>query len=393
MNKRFIVSALIGIIIGFGSMYFNNDVIIRSIYTIANMMLTTLLLLAPIVILISLSLGVCGIKDDWLFYLKFLLIIVISLSLFGIGFYFIIKFIYPNILDVNMNFEMAQVKTYPLIEPFNSIYKSIKSINSLLSKNLVYITIISLIIGLSFGFNKKLKPIKNTFIKIETLIFKFIKNVMFPIMPIWTISVFANMTYGSSLSGFIYNDAVMSIIILITQLLFLLIMYKIASIISKIPLNLIIKSAKQLYLDTISMMGLGGNLILPYGVTAQTKLGVKEAYAKTITASSFNLPGSLIANIGFSFGIITIFNLNISDGQFVYYIIMLVIATIVAPTMPLSVYAVTSSLLTPLLGFNQEQLSIMSTLYYNQGTTNACANNCGDIYLGLMLNKKDKKEG
>ena len=70
----------------------------------------------------------------------------------------------------------------------------------------------------------------------------------------------------------------------------------------------------------------------------------------------------------------------------------MVLATIIAPVLPLGVFTVTQQLLHPILGFNPDQIKLMSTLYYNQGTTNACINNCGDIYLGLLLNPKKENK-
>ena len=60
----------------------------------------------------------------------------------------------------------------------------------------------------------------------------------------------------------------------------------------------------------------------------------------------------------------------------------------VAPAVPGGVFAVTSGLLTPILGFTPDQISIMGSFYYTQGTSNSATNNSADLYLGPILSKK-----
>ena len=70
MLKRFIVPAIIGIVIGIGSVYVQNDTIVRVIYTFSDFLLNILLLLGPIVIMTTLTIGISGIKNNWQFYIK-----------------------------------------------------------------------------------------------------------------------------------------------------------------------------------------------------------------------------------------------------------------------------------------------------------------------------------
>lgn len=391
MIKQFVIPAIIGIILGIGSSWIDNDTIIRIIYTFSDILLNILLLLGPIVIITSLTLGISGIKDNWSFYVKFLVLIFGSLFIFGLVFYVVIKLLYPHLLIDQMGNLAQMTEPYKLIEPFNTIYGYVLTIKKYINKILPIITFGSIILGIILAFIKHGQPVLNFLSKVESKCFWFIKKVMLPLMPIWTVSMFSSITYQSALSGLIVNDLWMSVIILVSQLIFLLIMYFLASKYSGVLLKKIFIAARNLFVDTLGMMGLGGNLILPYGVKAQTSVGVDQNYAKTITASSFNLPGSFIANIGFAYGLIVIFKLPVSDIQFITYIALLAVTTIIAPALPLGVFTVTQQLLQPILGFSPAMTKIMSTLYFNQGTTNACINNCGDIYLGLLLSPKHQQ--
>lgn len=392
MKYRFLFTALIGIVLGFIANFINNPIILQILALISDLMLNTLLILGPVLIFLSLTNGINTIGKDWRFYLKFLAIIFISLSVGGIIFYILIKPIFPHILINNMGNMATQPKAL-LFYPIDIVYNFLKQAKTIASNSLPYVLFISIGCGFLLLMSKHeiSNKISDFLINIEKKIFYFIQKIMMPMMPIWTISLFASITYQSAVGGLIINDAVLSIVIFVAQLIFLFIMYLLASKYTGVAIKKIINSAKNLFITTISMMGVGGNLILPYGIKAQTDVGVDEEYAKVITSSSFNLPGSLIANIGFAYGLIVIFKLNVTDAQFIIYILLLVVATILAPTLPMGVFSITQQLLHPILGFDQNVIKVMSTLYFNQGTTNAAVNNCGDVYLGLLTKNKNKK--
>lgn len=389
MLKRFVFPAFLGIILGIFSNYINSDILISFISTISSIILNTLLILSPFIIFISIINAINAIKDNYFFYFKLFLLIIIPLFIFGLLFFYFIKIIYPFVLSNNLEIQEFYLSKFSFFSFFENIINIINQIkNFCTNKLLPFSLILSTIIGFISIYNKKIDTFVNHKLNhFEKILYNFILKVIIPIMPIWIISIFAKSSYSYTQTSLIYNDFVMSIIIFLAQFLFLGTMYYFCAKINKINFFKIIKQAKNLYIDTLSMMGLGSNLIIPFSVNAQSALGVDKNYAKLIAASAFNLPGSFIANIGFSYGIITIFNINVSDFQFVLYIFLLIIATIIAPTLPLGVFSITQQLLTPILGFTTQNIELMGTLYYNQGTTNACCNNCGDIYLGLLTKK------
>ncbi|MGL5020566.1 MAG: cation:dicarboxylate symporter family transporter, partial [Mycoplasmatales bacterium] len=117
---------------------------------------------------------------------------------------------------------------------------------------------------------------------------------------------------------------------------------------------------------------------------------VDEAVAKIVSVSSLNMPGSVISNIIFAYGVITMYGLNISTMQMMVYGVVLIFATMIAPSIPGGVFSVTSSLLTPILGFNADHIGLMGALYYKQGTSNSATNNAADIYLGPLMDSNTK---
>ena len=75
------------------------------------------------------------------------------------------------------------------------------------------------------------------------------------------------------------------------------------------------------------------------------------------------------------------------------YIIVLTFVLAVSPAISGGVFAITSSLLAPMLGFDNNMIAIMSSMYFKQGTSNAAVNNCSDFYLtGLTATKGEYKK-
>ena len=130
MVKRFIIPALIGIILGLGSNYFNNEIVISFLSSISTLILNTLLILSPFIIFISVVNAINGIKDNYCFYFKLFFLIIIPLFIFGVFFFYLIKLIYPYILSNNLDlkdFNLSNFSFFYFIEVFSQIIKKIKS--------------------------------------------------------------------------------------------------------------------------------------------------------------------------------------------------------------------------------------------------------------------------
>lgn len=389
MNKKFFFSILIGFLLGFISIAFQSDYFLQILSLFANLLINIFLIIGPIITFFSLTSGIISINKDFKFFIKFFIIIISTLLIGGIIFYIICKILLPNLLTSQTEMPINSIKPLPLTGFFSNIYDAIVNIKKSITKCLPLFLLISIVLGIVTVFTNNI-TIKKFIDLGNSSLFVILKKFLLPIMPIWTISLFANLTYESALTGLIINDFVLSIVIFSFQILFLLCLYYLCSRISKLDFKKIFLAGKNIFIKSIEMMGLGGNLIIPYSVSEQEKLGIKTGYAQLIAASNFNLPGSFFSNIGFAYGIIVIYGLNISNLNFIIYILLLIITTIIAPAIPLGVFSITQQLLTPILGFNIEQVQLMSTFYYNQGTTNSAVNNSGDVYLGILTSKKSK---
>jgi len=373
MLKRFFLPMIIGYFIGAISGVFKFDLIVRILFTFSSNFLQLVLFIAPFLVLVFAISGTNELKGAMKsFVIRFFSLIFMSLVLLGGLTLIMSNFILPSLLV-----SLEQSKPV-FLDPYFTI--DIPPLFSVVSG-----IISGLIFGLFIDKDSKTMEIVH---ELEGWISKFSVGFLLPAMPIWIMGTFAKAGFVNQGVELIYNDFIMSWLIIGLQFVWLGIMYFAASRYSGFSFKLIVREASKIYLKVISIMGLGSGIIVPFIVEAQENVGVDAGTAKIISASSFNMPGSVISNIVFSYGIIFMFDMDVSITSYLAYIVLLVLATIIAPAVPGGVFAVTSGLLTPILGFNPDQISLMGSFYYTQGTSNAATNNAADLYLGPILRKK-----
>ena len=373
MLKRFLVPMLIGYVIGIISGVFEFEFVVRLLFTISSNFLQLILFVAPFLVLVFAISGTNDLRGNLKsFIFRFFGIIFSSLLLVG-G----LTLVTSNLILPSILMEMEQSKPI-FLDPYFVL--DIQPMFSVIS---------GMLAGILFGsFLEKDSKTMDIVRELEKWIAKFSTSFLLPLMPIWIMGTFAKAGFVNQGVEILYNDFVMSWLIIGLQFLWLGFMYFIASKYSGVSFKMIVREATKIYIKVVSIMGMGTGIIIPFVVKAQEDIGVDSGTAKIVSASSLNMPGSVISNIVFSYGIIIMFNIDISLSTYLIYVVMLVLATMIAPAVTGGVFAVNSGLLTPILGFTPDQISIMGSFYYTQGTSNSATNNSADLYLGPILSKK-----
>lgn len=370
MLRNFIMPMIIGFAIGIISSIFELELVVKLLYTVSQNFLQLLLFIAPLMILIFVISGVVMLRGDAkTFFVKFIITIFITLLILSILVLFIAYLLLPHVLVPINNYQDVYLDPYFIIN-LNPIVNSFEAI------------ILGIFIGAFVGPKSTTIKVVN---ELEKAIDFFAHKILLPLMPIWIIGTFAKTSYVNQASSIFVDDLILSAIILIIQVLFLIIMYFISTKKEQKSFKKAFKAGLKLYLKVVSIAGIGTTVIVPFAIDAQKEIGVNQAQAKIISSSSLNMPGSVISNIIFAYGIIIIFTINVSALSLIGYLILLVLATMIAPAIPGGVFSGTSTLLSPMLGFNTDQINLMGSLYYKQGTSNSAVNNAADIYLGALL--------
>lgn len=349
--------------------------VVKVLYTFSSNFIGFLKWFAPFMSLVLIATGVMHIKGQVINFLtRFTVTLLVSISLIGIITIILSYLIVPLYV---MPFELGD-SMWP------DVYFTINFPQYL---GIFQALVIGIILGIIAQYINRLEIILN---KLELFIGYVVKYIIIPLSPFWIMGSFAGSTYSSQGLEIVWFDLWLSLIILVIQFGWLGFMYGVASKYSGIAFSKIVKAAIRIYVIVLSMAGMTNTAIYPFLVEEQEELGLNVDKAKFVTVSSFNMPGSLIAHIVFAYGLALLFKLDISFLQMLEFSIVLSFVLVVSPAISGGVFAITSSLLAPMLGFTDPMIGLMSSMYFKQGTSNAAVNNCADFYITtLSMNRSE----
>ncbi len=380
---RFLLPIVLGILIGIISKSLHTDIAIRSLLTISDNILVVLKIITPFLLLSMTASAFSKIKisktKKFYFLFKFFMYTFITLLILGSIVFIISLIIVPllsfTLVDTSTSFATSFYKL-PLPKLFSKQYYSSFQL---------FMLSLGIFSGIFLSTKNKFILILN---KLENIIYLIFKKLIIPIMPIWILATFSSTSFANAGGSFLATDFLLSIYILILQFTWLFIMYFITSKVFKINFKKMAKYGLQIYTYVVSIGGMGTQIVLPSIIKKEKDLGLDEQKSTIITATSFNMPGSLISNIVFVLGVVNIFNYDIKIITLYAFVFILVLATVVAPPIPGGTMAITSTLCSSMLGFSDEMVQIFSTMYYKQGIPNAATNNAADFYIAAPFKKE-----
>lgn len=376
MKKYLLFIGLIitGIIIGKISFLINNDLMVRLLLTVSDNLLVLLKIISPILILVISAVGISTIKgtskNRVVFIMKLFGVVAFSMFILGMIVFALSEIIVKHLVITNNIGESIYI---------DSFYTLPIKVPSILN---FYAIVIGIVSGLMFGEESKVMLI---FIKIQNIIYMFFSKVILRIMPIWIISAFAKTAYLNTAGGLFLTDLLLSTYILILQGMWLIFMYWFVSIAKKLNFKKVLKYGFEIFGYVVSLGGQGTTVVIPYIVKKQEELNYDSAKAKVVTATSFNMPGSLISNIVFIIGVSEMFGMNIPVHVMLGYILFLIYLMIIAPSIPGGVSAVVAPTLGTSLGFTPDMVGVYQSMYFKQGTSNSALNNASDLYITPWL--------
>ncbi len=368
----FVIPIILGIVIGKIAYSTNNENIIRFLVTISDNITVILKFITPFLVLVLCATAIFEMEFSNKIKFKFiwnmfkrigvtliiLAIIVTTISLLLVP-HLIVGEINVDSKYISPFFKLKLPKTFP--------------------------TIVSIIVGLVIGF---VVP-KDSFLGkviyvIQDYIFKFFRYIITPILPIWILSSFSLTSYSGSASNLFLTDIILSFLILFLQFTWLFIMYYLTSRKINKPFKEVNKVGFSVYGFVVSLSGNSTAYVIPYVIDKQEELGYNPQKSKFVSATAFNMPGSLISNIVFITGVIYMTNVVIEPTSYVILILNVMLITIIAPSIPGGTAALVQGIL-PNYGFNENQTGLYTSMYYKQGISNASTNNAADIYITPYL--------
>lgn len=381
--RLFIGPMIIGAIIAYINIELvNNGVMhditfIRIVYTFSDNFIGFLKWFAPFMSLVLIATGIREIRGEVASFLtRFTMVLVVSLLALGFISILLSMVIVPlYVVDFSFT-DTAWPEVYFTIHFFKYL-------------GVFPALIVGIVVGIIAQYSE---AVNKVLIQCEKVVDFVVKNVIVRFSPLWILGSFAGSVYSMQGLSIVWFDLWLSLVITIIQFIWLCVMYFILSKYAKVAFKKIFAAAARIFMIVLAMNGMPNSAIYPYLIDEQRDLGLNQDKAKFVTVSSFNMPGSLISHIVFVYGLALLFGLPITILSLSKYMVVLAFVLVVSPAISGGVFAMTSSLLSPMLGFTDPMIALMSSMYFKQGRYNAAVNNCADFYLtGLSMKRSEFK--
>ncbi|MGH4139090.1 dicarboxylate/amino acid:cation symporter [Clostridium sp.] len=245
---------------------------------------------------------------------------------------------------------------------------------------------------LAFTLGIGIAVIKSTVIKgvmkeFQDIITKLITGIVIPLLPIYIMGTFANMTYAGQVASILKVFSKVFVLVLILHFTVIVLQYLIAGTIAGVNPFKLIKTMIPAYLTAIGTQSSAATI--PVTLAQTKKNGVSEGVADFVVplCATIHLSGSTISIVSCSIAIMMLNGMNYSFGTFFGFILALGVTMVAAPGVPGGAVMAALGLLQGMLGFNEQLTSLMIALYLAQDSFGTACNITGDGAIAVLINK------
>ncbi|MBU3190262.1 dicarboxylate/amino acid:cation symporter [Clostridium bowmanii] len=233
----------------------------------------------------------------------------------------------------------------------------------------------------------KSTAIKSVMKEFQDIITKLITGIVIPLLPIYIMGTFANMTYAGQVASILKVFSKVFVLVLIIHFTVIVLQYLIAGTIAGANPFKLIKTMIPAYLTAIGTQSSAATI--PVTLAQTKKNGVNDGVADFVVplCATIHLSGSTITLVSCSLAIMMLNGMNYGFGTFFGFILALGITMVAAPGVPGGAVMAALGLLQGMLGFNEQLTSLMIALYLAQDSFGTACNITGDGAIAVLINK------
>lgn len=254
--------------------------------------------------------------------------------------------------------------------------------------------VLAIVIGLAASWGKS-KIIADVVVELKDIIDIVIQRFIIPIIPIFIFCIFAGITAKGEMSGTVVIFGKMLVLIIMLQLLWLIIEYTLAAIISKTNPLTAVRKMMPAYFTAMGTMSSAATI--PVSLRqAKTIPGMDKKIADFVMPLCANIHSAgaalTLTISAITVSVITLGGLPPINLVIVFIIVLGIVLTGAAGVPGGSVLA-TLGILQSILGFDEVGIGLMLALFMVQDTLGTATNITGDGALAIIVNKyfgKDK---
>ena len=251
--------------------------------------------------------------------------------------------------------------------------------------------VLAFIIGLGAS-RLETTVLKRAIEELKEIISKLIANVIIPVLPLYIYGIFLDMSYSGKVFGVLMVFVKIISIIFILHIGLLLFQFVVAGLVAKRnPLRLLSNMLPAYF------MALGTSssaATIPVTLAQVKRNGVSDDVASFVVplCATIHLSGSMLKIVSCALALILMSGGVYNVSLFTEFILILAITMVAAPGVPGGAIMAALAVLQSVLGFNEEQLALMVSLYIAMDSFGTACNVTGDGAIAVIVNRLQGKK-
>ena len=379
---KLIIAIIVGILFGsFMPEWFN-----RTVVTLSSIFSTFLSFIIPLMIVAYVTMGIANLRSG----AGKLLLITVALSylstlIAGSASYFVSSSLFPSFMSQGALEQIAETAEVSLSGYFSLSVPPILNTLSAVTLAFVLGLCLSTMRGKSIG-----DTLYNSMSDFSAIIDKVLHTVIIPLLPLYICGTFTNMTYSGKTFAILGILWKVFLVVIAMHLIYITIQFIVAGVLSgKNPITLI-RNQVSGYTTAIGTQSSAATI--PVNLQCAKKDGILDEIANFVVplCANIHMAGSMITITACATAVCLMYQLPISIGTVVPFIITLGIAMVASPGAPGGSIMTALPFLYMVFGpeagdVNGPICALMVALYITQDSFGTACNVSGDNAIGVIV--------
>lgn len=379
---KLIIAIIVGILFGsFMPEWFN-----RTVVTLSSIFSTFLSFIIPLMIVAYVTMGIANLRSG----AGKLLLITVALSylstlIAGSASYFVSSSLFPSFMSQGALEQIAETAEVSLSGYFSLSIPPILDTLSAVTLAFVLGLCLSTMRGKSIG-----DTLYNSMSDFSAIIDKVLHTVIIPLLPLYICGTFTNMTYSGKTFAILGILWKVFLVVIAMHLIYITIQFIVAGVLSgKNPITLI-RNQVSAYATAIGTQSSAATI--PVNLQCAKKDGILDEIANFVVplCANIHMAGSMITITACATAVCLMYQLPISIGTVVPFIMTLGIAMVASPGAPGGSIMTALPFLYIVFGpeagdVNGPICAIMVALYITQDSFGTACNVSGDNAIGVIV--------
>ncbi len=229
--------------------------------------------------------------------------------------------------------------------------------------------------------------LKNVFEEFGEIIMKIIQKIIIPFLPLFIFGIFLNMTYSGQVFVILKTFVKIIGVIFLLHIFLLIMQYIIAGFIAKRNPFKMMKTMLPAYFTALGTQSSAATIPITLAQAEKNKVDPKIAGFSIPLCATIHLAGSTLKIVACAIALMLIQGIPIDFLQMLGFIAMLGITMVAAPGVPGGAIMAALAVLSSVLGFGEEEQSLMIALYIAMDSFGTAANVMGDGAIAVIVDK------